>query len=56
MEPGMHTRIGSVTKTFTGTMLLQLAEAGRLSLDDTIDAYVEEFPTETGSRCASSRT
>lgn len=44
MEPGMHTRIGSVTKTFTGTMLLQLAEAGRLSLDDTIDAYVEGIP------------
>ena len=44
MEPGMHTRIGSVTKTFTGTLLLQLAEAGRLSLDDTIDAYVEGIP------------
>lgn len=37
MEVGMHTRIGSITKTFTGTALMQLAEAGKLSLDDTID-------------------
>ncbi len=44
MEPGMHTRIGSVTKTFTGTIILQLAEAGRLSLDDTIGMYVEGVP------------
>ncbi|MBD8892631.1 beta-lactamase family protein [Labrenzia suaedae] len=44
MVPGMHTRIGSVTKTFTGTIILQLAEAGRLSLDDTISMYVEGIP------------
>ena len=34
MAVGMHTRIGSVTKTFTGTVIMQLAEAGKLSLDD----------------------
>lgn len=44
MEPGMHTRIGSVTKTFAGTVILKLAEDGRLSLDDTIDAYVAGIP------------
>ncbi|PVA08637.1 serine hydrolase [Pelagivirga sediminicola] len=44
MTAGMHTRIGSVTKTFTGTALLQLAEAGKLSLDDTIDQYVPGVP------------
>ncbi|UTA78783.1 beta-lactamase family protein [Halomonas sp. XH26] len=44
MEVGMHTRIGSVTKTFTGTALMQLAEAGKLSLDDTIDQYVPGVP------------
>ena len=44
MQVGMHTRIGSVTKTFTGTALMQLVEAGELSLDDTIDTYVPEVP------------
>lgn len=44
MKAGMHTRIGSVTKTFTGTLLMQLADAGKLSLDDTIDTYVAGVP------------
>lgn len=44
MKAGMYTRIGSVTKTFTGTMIMQLAEQGRLSLDDTIDEYVPGIP------------
>lgn len=44
MEAGMHTRIGSITKTFTGTVLLQLAEEGELSLDDPIDKYVPGVP------------
>jgi len=41
---GMHTRIGSVTKTFTGTAIMQLAEAGKLSLDDKIQKYVAGIP------------
>nr|WP_272209870.1 serine hydrolase domain-containing protein [Marinicella sp. W31]MDC2875702.1 serine hydrolase [Marinicella sp. W31] len=44
MEAGMKTRIGSVTKTFTGTVILKLAEGGQLSLDDTIDTYVAGIP------------
>ena len=44
MEVGMHTRIGSVTKTFVNTLLLQLEEEGVLSLDDTIDEYVDGVP------------
>jgi D-alanyl-D-alanine carboxypeptidase len=44
MAVGMHTRIGSVTKTFTGTALMQLAEAGKLSLDDKIQKYVPGIP------------
>lgn len=44
MAIGMDTRIGSVTKTFTGTALMQLAEAGKLSLDDMIEKYVPGVP------------
>lgn len=37
-----HTRIGSVTKTFTGTVILQLVEEDKLKLDQTIQQW---FPT-----------
>ena len=40
MTPEVHQRIGSVTKTFTVSLLLQAAADGLLSLDDTIDRYV----------------
>ena len=40
----VHHRIGSATKTFTGTLLLQAADEGLLSLDDTIDRYVAGVP------------
>ncbi len=39
-----HTRIGSVTKTFTGTAVLQLVDHGRISLDDPISRYVGGVP------------
>ena len=44
MTPDVHHRIGSVTKTFTISLLLQAAAEGLLSLDDTIDQYVEGVP------------
>jgi D-alanyl-D-alanine carboxypeptidase len=37
-----HTRIGSVTKTFTGTVILQLVDEGKLKLDGSIEKW---FPT-----------
>ncbi len=40
----MYQRIGSITKTFVGTALLQLADQGKLSLDDPIDDYVPNVP------------
>lgn len=40
-------RIGSVTKSFTVTLVLQLAEEGLLSLDDRVDQYLPEV--ENGS-------
>lgn len=39
-----HTRIGSITKTFTVAALLQLVDQGRVSLDDPIDTYVPGMP------------
>jgi D-alanyl-D-alanine carboxypeptidase len=40
----MHTRIGSITKTFTVTIVVQLARDGKLSLDDPIGKYVADVP------------
>ena len=37
-------RIGSITKTFTATLVLQLVDDGKLSLDDKLDKYVPDFP------------
>jgi D-alanyl-D-alanine carboxypeptidase len=34
-----HFRVGSVTKTFVATVILQLVDEKELSLDDTIDTY-----------------
>ena len=45
MRPEMVFRIGSVTKQFTAVAILQLAEQGKLSLDDDITMYIEDFPT-----------
>src|SRR5918995_3619058 len=44
MRAEMYHRIGSVTKTFTATLLLQAEAEGLLSLDDTIDQYVKGVP------------
>ncbi|MFE0172311.1 serine hydrolase domain-containing protein [Streptomyces sp. NPDC059002] len=35
-----HFRAGSITKTFIATVLLQLEAEGRLSLDDTVEAWL----------------
>lgn len=39
-----RTRIGSLTKTMTGTILLQLVDEGLVSLDDPISKYVPDSP------------
>lgn len=44
MKTDFYHRIGSVTKTFTATAVLQLAGDGRIGLDDPIDRYVEGVP------------
>jgi D-alanyl-D-alanine carboxypeptidase len=40
-----HSRIGSVTKTFTGTAVLQLVDQGRIRLSDPISRYVDGVPS-----------
>lgn len=40
----LHFRIGSITKTFTGTVILQLADEGKLRLDDPVAKYQPEVP------------
>jgi CubicO group peptidase (beta-lactamase class C family) len=40
-------RIGSVTKMFTAVMMLQLAEEGKISLDETLDKYFPDIPNAT---------
>ena len=47
MTADLHHRIGSVTKTFTATVVLQLAAEGRLSLTDPISTYVPDVPRGT---------
>lgn len=42
--PADRTRIGSITKTMTATILLQLVEEGLVSLEDPISQYVPDSP------------
>src|SRR4051794_11200795 len=42
-----HFRIGSVSKTFTATVILQLVDEGKLSLDETLEPYVPGIPNGT---------
>lgn len=44
MDPSMQIPIGSATKPFTGTLMWQEIEAGRLSLDDTLGLWYPEIP------------
>lgn len=46
MRFDQHVRIGSVTKTFTVTLILQLHDEGLLDIDDPVDEY---FDTNPGS-------
>lgn len=43
-SPADHTRIGSITKTYTVTALLQEVEKGSLALADPIEKYVPGLP------------
>ncbi|GHE05385.1 serine hydrolase domain-containing protein [Streptomyces alanosinicus] len=46
MAPDMYLRIGSETKTFTVTALLQLVDQKKVGLDDPIGRYIGGVPNE----------
>lgn len=46
--PDTRFRIGSVTKQFTATIVLQLVDEGMLRLDAPISDYLPEYPKEVG--------
>ena len=50
MQTDFHFRIGSVTKTFTGTAILILADENKLKLDDPVNKYLPEFNIPNGDK------
>jgi D-alanyl-D-alanine carboxypeptidase len=47
MDVHMHMRIGSITKALTGEVILQLADEGKLRLDDPVAKYQPAVPALT---------
>ncbi|CAN7653970.1 serine hydrolase [Massilia sp. LjRoot122] len=45
MTPEMALRLGSITKQFTASAILMLAEEGKLSVDDDITKHLPDYPT-----------
>ncbi len=45
LKPENVFRIGSITKQFTACAILRLMEEGKLTLQDDITDYIEDFPT-----------
>lgn len=42
--------LGSMNKMFTGVAIVQLAEQGKLSFEDTIDTYLPDYPREIAEK------
>lgn len=47
--PDDRTRVGSITKTMTATILLQLVDEGLVTLEDPISMYVPDSPNGTAT-------
>ena len=45
MRPENVFRIGSITKQFTASAIMQLVEKGKINLDDDITEYIKDYPT-----------
>jgi len=49
-QPDTKFRIGSVTKQFTATLILQLVEEGKIKLDGKITDYLTDYRKDTGDK------
>jgi CubicO group peptidase (beta-lactamase class C family) len=49
-EPDTKFRLGSITKQFTATLILQLVEQGKLKLDGKVTDYLPDYRKDTGAR------
>src|SRR5436853_5374034 len=48
--PGTKFRLGSITKQFTATVILQLVEQGKIKLDGKITDYLPDYRQDTGAK------
>ncbi|MEK7795070.1 MAG: serine hydrolase domain-containing protein [Candidatus Hydrogenedentota bacterium] len=48
--PDTKFRLGSITKQFTATLVMQLREAGKLALEDPISKHLPNYRKDTGDR------
>jgi len=49
-EPDTRFRLGSITKQFTATLILQLVEQGKLKLDGKVSDYLDGYRKDTGAK------
>lgn len=50
--PETRFRLGSITKQFTATLIMQLVEQGKIKLEGTISDYLPEYRKDTGAKVA----
>lgn len=48
--PDTRFRLGSITKQFTATLVMQLVEKGQIDLSAPITRYLSDYPAKTGAR------
>ena len=49
-EPNTKHRLGSITKQFTGMLILQFVADGKLDLQEPITTYLTDYPKTTGDK------
>src|SRR5688500_552816 len=49
-QPDTKFRIGSITKQFTATLVLQLVEEGKIKIDAKLSDYLPDYRKDTGSK------